>query len=126
MEIAYKVLGAIIGYLWGAPLLASANTPKQEEEIELYQPSNQAIINSTAVVLSRLEKKDPGVISPAWREKLQKGQLTVSDAIGLIYVALKKGIDPRQREVKKPFSLILSLLCRQLEKNHTVCIGGIY
>ncbi|MGG1292847.1 hypothetical protein ABE218_16095 [Bacillus smithii] len=46
MEKAYKVLGDIVGYLWGAPLLASANTPKQEEEIELYQPSNQAIINS--------------------------------------------------------------------------------
>lgn len=71
--------------------VASSDVPtKQKEEIELYKPSNQAIINSTAVVLSRLEKKDPGAISPEWRDKLQKGQLTVSDAVGLIYVALER------------------------------------
>ncbi|MBE3570197.1 MAG: hypothetical protein IMW92_08830 [Bacillales bacterium] len=52
--------------------------------------TNQAIVNSTAVVLSRLENKDPGAISPDWRMKLQKGELTTSDAIGLIYVALER------------------------------------
>jgi len=70
--------------------VAAENKPNKEEEIELYQPSNQAIVNSTAVVLSRLEKKDLGAISPEWREKLQKGELIVSDAIGLIYVALER------------------------------------
>jgi GH25 family lysozyme M1 (1,4-beta-N-acetylmuramidase) len=87
MLIGNKTLDWFIG---GQAQVAAESKTNKEEEIELYQPSNQAIINSTAVVLSRLEKKDPGAISPAWRDKLQKGQLTVSDAIGLIYVALER------------------------------------
>jgi len=39
-----------------------------------------------------LEKKDHGAISPVWREKLQKGELTTSDAIGLIFVAIERGL----------------------------------
>ena len=86
MLIGQKNIDWFIG---GQAQTASINTQKKEE-IELYQPSNQAIINSTAIVLSRLEKKDPGAISPEWREKLQSGKLTNSDAIGLIYVALER------------------------------------
>lgn len=89
MLIGNKTLDWFIG---GQAQVAAENKTKKEEEIELYQPSNQAIINSTAVVLSRLEKKDPGAISPVWREKLQKGELTTSDAIGLIYVAIERGL----------------------------------
>lgn len=57
--------------------------------IELYQPSNQAIVNSTAIVLDRLANKENG-IDKSWKEKLLKGELTVSDAIGIIYVALER------------------------------------
>ncbi|MCI1615976.1 GH25 family lysozyme [Heyndrickxia oleronia] len=87
--IGKKTLDWFIG---GQAQTATTNSPKQKEEIELYQPSNQAIVNSTAVVLSRLEKKDPGAISPTWRDKLQKGELTTSDAIGLIFVAIERGL----------------------------------
>jgi GH25 family lysozyme M1 (1,4-beta-N-acetylmuramidase) len=87
--VGKKTLDWFVG---GKAQTASINSTKQKEEIELYQPSNQAIVNSTAVVLSRLEKKDPGAISPEWRTKLQKGELTTSDAIGLIYVAIERGL----------------------------------
>lgn len=74
--------------------VASSTVPMQqkEDEDEMYKPSNQAIINSTAVVLSRLENKDPKSISPEWRQKLLNGELTTSDAIGLIFVALERGL----------------------------------
>lgn len=65
---------------------------KKEEESELYKPSNSAIKNSTAVVLRRLEDKDPDGIAKIHREKLAKGTLTNSDAIGLLYVAFDRGL----------------------------------
>lgn len=70
--------------------VAMVKLTEKKEDVELYKPSNQAIMDSTAIVLSRLEKKYPGAISPEWRKKLQGGKLTTSDAIGLIYVALER------------------------------------
>ncbi|WP_342504946.1 N-acetylmuramoyl-L-alanine amidase [Sporosarcina sp. FSL K6-2383] len=58
----------------------------------LYQPSMQIIINSTLDVLIRLENKQEGALSPIWREKLSEGTLTDSDAIGILFVALDRGL----------------------------------
>lgn len=58
----------------------------------LYQPSMQTIINSTLDVLIRLENKQEGALSPIWREKLSEGTLTDSDAIGILFVALDRGL----------------------------------
>ncbi|MGN7407727.1 N-acetylmuramoyl-L-alanine amidase family protein [Sporosarcina sp. SAFN-010] len=66
------------------------SVPKTEET-ELYKPSVSAIVNSTATVLKRLEQKNDQSLDPQWREKLLKGELTLSDAIGLLYVAIDRG-----------------------------------
>lgn len=66
--------------------------PKNERsESELYSPSSQSILNSTIEVLQELEKKENG-LDPMWRKKLEKNELTNSDAIGLLYVAIQRGI----------------------------------
>lgn len=57
----------------------------------LYKPSTSAIVNSTALVLRRLEQKEVRPLNPQWRKKLSDGTLTESDAIGLIYVAIDRG-----------------------------------
>ena len=65
--------------------------PPMEGVNELYKPSSQSLINSTSAVLKRLEKMPNGPLSPIWHEKLLKGTLTDSDAIGLLYVAIDRG-----------------------------------
>lgn len=67
----------------------------KKEEVELYQPSNQAIKNATSIVLNRLADKDvhgDRAIDTLWREKFLKGELTTSDALGLIFVAFERGL----------------------------------
>ena len=59
---------------------------------KLYTPSSQSLINSTSAVLKRLEKMPNGPLSATWHEKLLKGTLTDSDAIGLLYVAIERGL----------------------------------
>ncbi|WP_432355338.1 N-acetylmuramoyl-L-alanine amidase family protein [Sporosarcina sp. A2] len=63
----------------------------QKEETKLYKPTASAIVNSTATVLKRLEQKEDKPLDLQWREKLLKGELTESDAIGLVFVAIDRG-----------------------------------
>ncbi len=63
----------------------------QSVEAELYKPSASAILNSTATVLKRLEQKSENPLDPKWREILLQGDLSLSDAIGLMYVAIDRG-----------------------------------
>ncbi|OLN21914.1 hypothetical protein BTO30_12515 [Domibacillus antri] len=77
---------------------SSTSTVPKEEETKLYQPSAQAITNSTRVVLNRLVAKDPGGIDPSWIKKLDEGKLTESDALGLIFVAIERGLIQGQKE----------------------------
>lgn len=79
------------------PPASVASEPKKEEEKpvkdnDLYKPSNQAILNSTAVVLRRLEEKEPGGIAAVHRNNLEKGTLTLSDAVGILFVGLERGL----------------------------------
>ncbi|WP_203248847.1 N-acetylmuramoyl-L-alanine amidase family protein [Sporosarcina beigongshangi] len=69
-----------------------ATEPYNQYGNHLYQPSMQTIINSTLDVLIRLENKQEGALSPIWREKLSEGTLTNSDAIGVLFVALDRGL----------------------------------
>lgn len=76
-------------------LSASEDSPilsPKEGTSKLYSPSSQSLINSTSAVLKRLEKMPDGPISATWHEKLLKGTLTDSDAIGLLYVAIERGL----------------------------------
>jgi N-acetylmuramoyl-L-alanine amidase len=66
------------------------NHTTERGAVRMYQPSNKGILDATKRVLSRLEQKDPGGISPTWREQIDSGQLTLDDAIGLLYVALDR------------------------------------
>ncbi|OLN21989.1 hypothetical protein BTO30_11690 [Domibacillus antri] len=98
-----QTLAAHVGYtIKAAGSTSSTSTaPKKEEPTlasELYQPSNTAIKNSTRTVLNRLVQKDPGGIDPSWIKKLDEGTLTESDALGLIFVAIERGLIQGQKE----------------------------
>jgi N-acetylmuramoyl-L-alanine amidase len=56
---------------------------------EMMKPSNQSLRDSVTRVLNRLEHKENG-ISSKWREDFLAGNLSTSDAIALIYVALDR------------------------------------
>ncbi|MEM1505914.1 hypothetical protein RG959_21180 [Domibacillus sp. 8LH] len=62
------------------------------------EPSNSSIKNSTRTVLNRLVEKDPKGIDPSWVEKLDKGMLTESDATGLLFVAIDRGLIQDKKE----------------------------
>ncbi|OES45215.1 N-acetylmuramoyl-L-alanine amidase family protein [Domibacillus iocasae] len=84
-----------------AAVPSTSTAPKKEEPTlasELYQPSNAAIKNSTRTVLNRLVNKDPGGIDPSHVKKLDEGTLTTSDALGLIFVAIERGLIQGQKE----------------------------
>ena len=66
--------------------------PEEKDASNLYKPSSQLIVNSTITVLKCLEKMQDAPLSPTWREKLSDGTLTNSDAIGLLYVAIERGL----------------------------------
>jgi len=61
---------------------------QKEGEFELYNPTSPTIKQATINVLKDMEANVN--LASTWREKLEKGQLTTSDAIGLLYVALER------------------------------------
>lgn len=65
-------------------------TPKETDD-NLFRPTTQAMVNSAAVVLRRLENKEDEPLDPKWRQKLLDGTLTDSDAIGALFVAIDRG-----------------------------------
>lgn len=56
----------------------------------MYEPSSKAIKDSTAQILAKMEAEQVNPLSKQWREKLQAGTLSESDATGLLYVALDR------------------------------------
>lgn len=70
----------------------SPTNPQEKEDDKLYNPGNSEILNSTLIVLRRLEAKGELAISETWRKKLLDGTLTNSEAIGLIFVAIERGL----------------------------------
>lgn len=67
--------------------------PLEKEEDTLsqkFEPSNLTIRNAVSTVLMRFEQKDPP-LAAYWREKANRGELTLSDAVGLLYVAIERG-----------------------------------
>lgn len=65
---------------------------REEDNImaQSFKPTSEAINNSVAVVLKRFEKKDPA-LAKVWREQFLKGEMKISDAVGLLYVAVERG-----------------------------------
>lgn len=62
----------------------------KEEEIKMYNPSSKAIKDSTAAILVKMENEKENPLSGKWRERLEAGTLSESDATGLLYVALDR------------------------------------
>ncbi|MEH6943611.1 M15 family metallopeptidase [Bacillus sp. JJ722] len=77
-------------------------TKNDNKNMKVYKPSNDDFINATARVLKRFENKDvhgDKAISSIHREKLLKRELSLDDAIAIIYVALDRGlISPKATE----------------------------
>ncbi len=76
------------------PVVPAVNAVVAEKEEDVmsqkFEPSNQAIRDSVSRVLLRLQSKEPPL--PAdWRDKANKGELSISDAVGLLYVAIDNG-----------------------------------
>lgn len=77
---------------WKTPAGSVAmEDPKKEGVSKLYQPTSKAIKDSTEEVLKQLETGDNG-LSSTWRKKLNGGTLTDSDAVGLLFVAVSRGL----------------------------------
>lgn len=80
-------------------IVATASTQKPsviiKEEVKLEQvkfnPSSNAILNSAVTVLKRFEAKELG-IDPKWRLQLLNGEMTIHDAVGLLFVAIDRGL----------------------------------
>ena len=67
---------------------------EQEEEEEMFVPSNNTLKEAVSVMLLRLsEEKIHGdqAIDPEWRNKFNRGELSVSDGLALIYLAAYRG-----------------------------------
>ncbi|QVY63002.1 N-acetylmuramoyl-L-alanine amidase family protein [Cytobacillus gottheilii] len=82
---------------------STAETTKPKEAANLYKPTASAMANATSVVLKRWSDKDvhgDKAIDPSWRTKLLNGELTDSDAIGLFYVAVERGLFNGGKEAK--------------------------
>ncbi|MED4883932.1 GH25 family lysozyme [Bacillus smithii] len=75
----------------------TANTAVTQNNVKnggtrMYQPSNNELREATLRVLGRLSKKDPNGISKDWYTKAQKGEIPLDDVVGLLYVALDRGL----------------------------------
>ncbi|MEH6942943.1 M15 family metallopeptidase [Bacillus sp. JJ722] len=72
------------------PELIDDETGKEDEDMK-FNPSNESMKQSVARMLLRLSEKENG-ISKEHREQFLKGEMTVSDAIALLYVAHDRGL----------------------------------
>jgi N-acetylmuramoyl-L-alanine amidase len=63
-------------------------TPKKKVE-RLYQPNSETLKKSTEYVLYRMELE--GQLTDKWRKKLLAGELTESEAVGLLFTAIERG-----------------------------------
>lgn len=72
--------------------------PAQAENVvsdNLYKPSMPIFTEAASVVLNRFANEavhGDKAIEKEWRQKLLRGELTDSDAIGLLYEALRRGL----------------------------------
>jgi peptidoglycan LD-endopeptidase CwlK len=77
--------------------LTAAGTQEKTDVSPKIQPSNQTIRNAISTVLLRFQSKDIP-ISSEWRDQANRGELSISDAIGLLYVAIDRGyIEGKQK-----------------------------
>lgn len=79
--------------------IAKVEEPKKvtaidKEDDEMFNPSNNALKEAVSVMLLRLSEKDvhgDQAIDPEWRNKFNRGELSVSDGLALIYTTAYRG-----------------------------------
>ncbi len=71
-------------------VIPAAINKGEDEMSQPFKPSTQEAANAVLRVLSRFENKDPA-LGKEWREKQAKGELTVAQALELVYVAIDRG-----------------------------------
>lgn len=91
-EFDYKAVIEARGGKYEAQDVSVASKVEKGEQPKMYKPTNEAIKDSTIRVLRRLENKGEPSISSIHRERLEQGELTEADAIGLLYVGLDRGL----------------------------------
>lgn len=72
----------------------------QEEDEEMFVPSNGALKEAVSVLLLRLSDKNvhgENAIDPSWRDKFNAGELSISDGLALIYTAMYRGTWDREK-----------------------------
>jgi len=72
------------------PIKVASNEEEGDIMAQEFKPSVGAINDSVKTVLARFEQKDPA-LAASWRKKFNDGELTISDAVGLLYVAVERG-----------------------------------
>ena len=57
----------------------------------MLNPTNQTLNKAVQNVLLKFEQDKELPLSPQWREKFEKRELPISDAVGLLFVAIERG-----------------------------------
>lgn len=78
-------------------ILISSPMEKEErkEGVRMYKPSNQEFVKATERVLKQMEVRalyEDKAISSSHREKLMKGELSLDDAVALLFIGLDRGM----------------------------------
>ncbi|RYI24991.1 peptidase [Bacillus infantis] len=71
----------------------------KKEEVKLFKPSSKALVDLTEKVLVDLSdenKYGKQALNKSWLTKLQKGELTESDATALVFAAISRGLVSKQ------------------------------
>lgn len=87
----YAIAEGLAEYFGLKPKLVAHVAPIIKEDVKLYQPTSKAIKDSTEAVLKQLEQGENG-LADKWRKQFLDGTLTDSDAIGLVFVAIQRGL----------------------------------
>lgn len=76
----------------------ASTPPKKEDTImsDTFKPTSHAIDKAIQDVLYRQARRDDNAISDDWRKKYVSGELSVSDAIGLLFVMVDRGQIPEK------------------------------
>lgn len=92
LKVAEAIVAGIAQTYNLKPFVKTASVGGGDIVSNIYDPESGTILEDTAIVLRRLEQKPTLPITTEWRERLTNGQLTDSQAIGLLYTAIRRGL----------------------------------
>lgn len=92
-ECAIEVAKSVCEF-YKVTYVAEVQKKEDKEEVavsNLFNPESSSVVDSVSNVLSVLEQFDNG-LHKQWRQRLTDNKLTDSQAIGLLYVAVERGL----------------------------------